>query len=127
MPDNASPNSRRDGGRLARINAMRERRLAVLLTLRGLGCPVFDNEPAPLAVGINGQIVALLEGVHSPQDVGIFLGWWTRRPDYLEAVARGEPRRDLDGIAVQETEPGHREHAKERLAARCETPATSPA
>jgi len=99
----------------ARFNDMRERRLAVLLTLRGLGCRVFENQPVPLAVGIGEQIAALVDGVHTPTDVNIFLRWWTTRPDYLEAVARGEPRRDLDGVIAQEPEPGHREHARQEL------------
>lgn len=99
----------------ARFNAMRERRLAVLITLRGLGCRVFGNSPAPLAVGINGQITALLDGVHTPEDVNVFLRWWTTQAAYLEAVARGEPRRDLDGVIAQDTEPGHRAHARQEL------------
>ena len=35
------------------------------------------------------------------REIGIILRYWTKRSSYLKAVARGEPRRNLDGSEAE--------------------------
>jgi sRNA-binding protein len=65
--------------------------------LRELAPAVFNDKPPPLAVGIDGALIALLAGEVEEAVIGRFLSVWTKRTTYLEAVARGDVRRDLDG------------------------------
>jgi sRNA-binding protein len=65
--------------------------------LRELAPTVFNDQPPPLAIGIDAALVALLAGEFDAGVIGRFLRDWTHRPAYLEAVARGDERRDLDG------------------------------
>jgi len=65
--------------------------------LRELAPAVFNDRAPPLAIGIDGALIALLAGEFDAPVIARFLADWTRRPAYLEAVARGEVRRDLDG------------------------------
>jgi hypothetical protein len=65
--------------------------------LRELVPAVFNDQPPPLAIGVDGALTALLAGEFEAAVIGRFLADWTRRTLYLEAVARGDVRRDLDG------------------------------
>jgi hypothetical protein len=65
--------------------------------LRELAPTVFNDQPPPLAVGIDAALAALLAGEVEAEVVGRFLRDWVQRPAYLAALARGEVRRDLDG------------------------------
>ena len=58
---------------------------------------MFNDCPPPLAIGIDGALIALLAGEFDASTIGRFLADWTRRATYLEAVGRGDVRRDLDG------------------------------
>jgi sRNA-binding protein len=58
---------------------------------------VFNDQPPPLAIGIDAALVALLAGEFDASVISRFLRDWVRRPVYLAAVARGDVRRDLDG------------------------------
>jgi hypothetical protein len=49
------------------------------------------------------------------EDVASVLRQWTRRKNYLEALARGEPRRNLDGSLAGEPKEPHRQLAAKRL------------
>jgi hypothetical protein len=69
--------------------------------LRELAPAAFNDCPPPLAVGIDGALIALLTGEFEAEVVSRFLRDWTRRPAYLAAVARGEVRRDLDGCPTE--------------------------
>jgi hypothetical protein len=51
----------------------------------------------PLAIGIHRQILDVVGSDISKEELGSFLGWWTLRWDYLDAIAHGEMRRNLDG------------------------------
>ena len=56
-----------------------------------------------------------------PVVLGRFMHWWVRRTDYLDAVAHGEPRRNLDGSPAGEPdEPQRREAARQVYGARAE-------
>jgi hypothetical protein len=87
-------------------NAEREaalRRVEALLRERWPA--VFCVPRPPLALGIHRQI---LEGAGADIDeaeLGRFLRWWTLRWDYLDAVAHGEPRRNLDGSPAEVPTP----------------------
>lgn len=70
---------------------------ALEATLRALAPAVFNDFPPPLAIGIDGALAALLADEFDAAVIGRFLADWTRRPAYLEAMARGAVRRDLDG------------------------------
>jgi hypothetical protein len=35
------------------------------------------------------------------QALSRFLAWWTKRSDYLAALANRQPRRNLDGFGVE--------------------------
>jgi hypothetical protein len=65
--------------------------------LRELAPAVFNDSPPPLAIGTGAVLVALLAGEFEAGMVSRFLADWTRRRAYLEALARGDVRRDLDG------------------------------
>jgi sRNA-binding protein len=67
--------------------------------LRELGIKVFDRFD-PLRVGIHHDILALLEDEFAPAEINDFLGSHCRRHGYLNSVARGHPRVDLDGSAA---------------------------
>jgi hypothetical protein len=59
---------------------------------------VFCGPPrVPLAIGIHRQILDVVGSDISKEELGSFLGWWTLRWDYLDAIAHGEMRRNLDG------------------------------
>lgn len=92
-----------------------ERRIGALL--RDLAPMVFGETPAPLAIGINRDIVELLAGEAEPQAIGRFLAQWTKRRSYLVALAGGEARRDLNGLPIEQPTPEHRQAAAEDLAA----------
>ena len=49
--------------------------------------------------------------------VAAVLRWWTARRDYLEALARGEPRVDLAGRPMGSPTPKERELTLRALAA----------
>jgi sRNA-binding protein len=78
----------------------------------------FSTPPVPLAVGIRRQIVEVAcDDVFTWEDVAAVLRLWTRRQDYIEAIARGEPRRNLDGSLAGEPHEQHRQFAAKKLAA----------
>jgi hypothetical protein len=49
------------------------------------------------------------------EDVAAVLRQWTRRHDCLEALARGERRRNLDGTVTGEPKEPHRQLAAKQL------------
>jgi hypothetical protein len=75
----------------------------------------------PLAVGIHKQVLELASDAIDPVALGRFMHWWVRRTDYLDAVAHGEARRNLDGSAAGEPdERQRREAARQVYGARAE-------
>ena len=51
----------------------------------------------PLAIGIYNQVLNAAGDDFEPIALRRFFHWWVRKIDYLDAVAHGEPRRNLDG------------------------------
>ena len=93
-----------------RVDAGREVFPAVFLTPR-----------PPLAVGISDQITAVAGDEIDRLALGRFMAWWVSRTDYLDAVAHGEPRRNLDGsVAGEPTEAQRRDAAQRVYGARAE-------
>jgi hypothetical protein len=101
--------------RRRRYDAQRAERLALLALLRECGSPVFDGPPRPLAIGIHAQIIDLVGDAAAPRAIGELLRRWTSSPDYLWALANGEPRRHLDGSLAGLPDPAHRIEASNRL------------
>jgi sRNA-binding protein len=63
---------------------------------------VFCLPRVPLAIGIHRQIRAPLGNEVTTRPLSAILAWWTKQPDYLEALARGEMRRNLNGSPAVE-------------------------
>ncbi len=92
---------------------------ALEVMLRGLVPAVFHDPPVPLQIGTSYQLIALLEGEAEPETVRRFLRGWTSRSGYLQALARGGPRYDLDGHPAGEAvTQEQRDTAARRLAGR---------
>ena len=86
--------------------------------LRELAPAVFNDCPPPLAIGIDVALIALLAGEFEAAVVACFLADWTRRTPYLEALARGDVRRDLDGCPTEAPDDRAREFAVTLLSRR---------
>ncbi len=76
--------------------------------LRGLCPAAFCDPPRPLRIGVFIDLCELLRGEFDGSIIGSFLHAWTRRPAYLDAIARGGPRFDLDGHPVGMVTAGER-------------------
>jgi sRNA-binding protein len=95
-----------------------ERQSRLLTLLRQVFPETFPTPPVPLAVGIRRQIVEVAcDDQFRWEDVAAVLRLWTRRQDYIAAVAHGEPRRNFDGSIAGEPKEPHRQHAMKQLAA----------
>ena len=82
---------------------------------------VFCVPRVPLAIGIHKQVLEAAGGDINPVALGRFMRWWVRCPDYLDAVAHGEVRRNLDGSPAGEPdEPQRREAARQVYGPRAE-------
>jgi sRNA-binding protein len=57
----------------------------------------FRVPAVPLAIGIHHQILEVAGDSIDPAELSAFLRYWVSRWSYLQAVKRGEPRRNLDG------------------------------
>jgi sRNA-binding protein len=68
----------------------------------------------PVAVGIHAQIAAAAPDL-TARRIDLALRVWTSRLSYLEALAKGRPRVDIDGCVVAETTDAERAHARARL------------
>jgi hypothetical protein len=90
--------------------------------LRELAPAVFNDRPPPLAIGIDAALVDLLTGEFDASVIARFLRDWVRRPPYLEALARGEGRRDLDGCPAGTPEASARTFAAVLLGRRGDAP-----
>ncbi len=91
---------------------------ALETTLRDLAPLAFTDPPVPLAIGIHRDIAALLDSEADKATISQFLRRWTRSTEYLRAIARGDPRRSLDGNRTGEPTADQRESAAKWLAAR---------
>lgn len=72
---------------------------------------LFGARFRPLKLGTYDDILARLPQVFEPEPLKVALGQHARSSRYLEAVANGEARHDLDGNPVEPVAPEHRLHA----------------
>ena len=80
------------------------------------------DAPLPLAIGISDEIAARL-GLNPAEQrrLGRLFRRWCSTAAYLKALRNaGAQRHDLDGQAVEQVDPEHQRHARERLFAKRE-------
>jgi hypothetical protein len=106
------------GAKAAR-QQIEQRRLAAVRQVEAIFCErfpaVFCLPRVPLAIGIHRQIRARVGNEVTTRPLSAILAWWTKQPDYLEALARGEMRRNLDGYPAVEPNEVARQRAAKRL------------
>jgi sRNA-binding protein len=87
----------------------------LLVVLRERWPLTFCEPRRPFAVGIDKEIRGLLGGETSKRTLRLVMHQWTRHPDYLAALARGEPRINLDGSEAGVPTEDERLHGAQRL------------
>jgi ProP effector len=79
--------------------------VAIITRLAEL-CPkaifVYEGRRMPLKIGIYGDLAARVTGSITPDELKLALRSYTRNTGYLQAMARGGPRIDLEGNPVGE-------------------------
>ena len=80
--------------------------------------PAAFTKPVPLAIGISVRISEVLRAEGKPltrKSVGLVLHHWTVQNSYLQAVLRGEARRNLDGSEAGPPNDAARDYAQRML------------
>jgi hypothetical protein len=91
-------------------------RVKTLATARDLFPAVFGDDAKPLAIGAHTALRTALNT--NVQAIEHLLAWWTRRPEYLRAVAEPDSRRwNLDGSVAGDVSPQQRVEALSLLGA----------
>ena len=72
---------------------------------------LFGAQFLPLKLGVYKDLLARHPDAFKPEDLKVAMGLHARSMRYLEAVAAGHPRHDLDGHAVEPVAPEHLHHA----------------
>ena len=72
---------------------------------------MFGARFLPLKLGVFQDLLALHPDEFKREDLKIALGLHARSTRYLEAVASGKQRHDLNGVAVEPVAPEHVHHA----------------
>ena len=72
---------------------------------------MFGARFLPLKLGVFQDLLALHPDEFKHEDLKIALGLHARSTRYLEAVAAGEKRHDLNGVPVEHVAPEHVHHA----------------
>lgn len=83
----------------------------LLLQLAQWHPALFGDEPRPLKRGIYEDLLAAHGDTVAAEELKAALALHTRSTRYLNALASGQPRRDLDGQAVEPVAPDQRFHA----------------
>ncbi|MDM0065832.1 ProQ/FINO family protein [Variovorax sp. J31P207] len=84
---------------------------AVLERLFELYPKMFGARFRPLKLGVYQELLALHPDDFKKEDLKIALGLHARSTRYLDAVAAGEQRHDLNGVPVEPVAPEHVHHA----------------
>lgn len=87
----------------------------LLLKLGELYPRLFGARFLPLKIGIYQDLVAAQPDALPAADLKVALGLHTRSTRYIEAVASGLPRHDLQGKPVEPVAPEHVHHAIQEL------------
>ena len=82
-----------------------------LQQLFGLYPKMFGAQFMPLKLGVFHDLLALHPEVFKRDELKVALGLHARSTRYLESVASGLPRHDLNGEAVEPVAPEHVHHA----------------
>lgn len=90
---------------------MPRRNHPVLEQLASLYPKLFGDPPAPLKRGVFQDLQAAHPGLFEPEALKAALGIHTRSTRYLQAVAGGQKRRDLQGQPVESVASEHVHHA----------------
>lgn len=85
--------------------------IAVLERLFELYPKMFGARFRPLKLGVYQELLALHPDAFKKEDLKIALGLHARSTRYLDAVAAGEQRHDLNGVPVEPVAPEHVHHA----------------
>ena len=85
--------------------------IAVLERLFELYPKMFGARFRPLKLGVYQELLALHPDDFKKEDLKIALGLHARSTRYLDAVAAGEQRHDLNGVPVEPVAPEHVHHA----------------
>jgi hypothetical protein len=72
---------------------------------------LFGARFLPLKLGVFEDLLAAHADEFKREDLKVALGLHARSTRYLEAVATGKPRHDLNGVAVEPVAPEHVHHA----------------
>jgi sRNA-binding protein len=72
---------------------------------------MFGARFLPLKLGVYQELLTLHPDAFKKEDLKIALGLHARSTRYLEAVAAGEKRHDLNGVPVEPVAPEHVHHA----------------
>ena len=83
----------------------------VVEKLAGMYPALFGEQPLPLKRGIFQDLLAAHPEAFDKAELKIALGLHTRSTRYLNAVAMGQPRHDLQGQVVEAMAPEHVFHA----------------
>lgn len=83
----------------------------VLERLAALHPAIFGPRALPLKLGTFKDLMERHPDVFKPEELKEALGRHTRSTRYLDAVARGVKRHDLDGVPVADMAPEHVHHA----------------
>jgi ProP effector len=84
---------------------------AVLERLFQLYPKMFGARFLPLKLGVYQELLALHPAEFKKEDLKVALGIHARSTRYLEAVAAGHKRHDLNGVPVEDVAPEHVHHA----------------
>jgi len=102
--------ARKPGGKPALARPQRKPS-PVLERLFALYPKMFGARFLPLKLGVYQELLALHPDEFKKEDLKIALGQHARSTRYLEAVAMGEQRHDLNAQAVEPVAPEHVHHA----------------
>jgi ProP effector len=72
---------------------------------------MFGARFLPLKLGVYQELLALHPDDFKKEDLKVALGLHARSTRYLESVAAGEKRHDLNGVPVEDVAPEHVHHA----------------
>ena len=101
---------------MSRAEKRRSQTDAALIALQTVFPAAFPTDPAavrPLAIGTWGALAGA--GIASRTTLHRALWRWCRQPEYLAAIAEGQPRINLDGSDAAAVAPEHQAQAAERL------------
>lgn len=112
-PASGGRGPRRDGGPSApqAPKAPPRPRHPVVEKLAGLYPALFGDQPLPLKRGVFQDLMAAHPDAFEKNELKVALGLHTRSTRYLNAVAMGQSRHDLQGQVVEAMAPEHVFHA----------------